>query len=101
MENSMMEIMEYLARGVRIQKNWEVTRIEMQGQDSILLTNSRGQSLKAQRVVVAVPLSVLKRGLRNIKMEFICPERITFLPPLPKKKQEAIKTISRFHRICS
>lgn len=66
----------HLAEGMTIRRGTEVTRIADDG-DGVRLDTSRGV-VTADRVIVTVPLGVLKAGT------------ITFDPPLPAAKRAAI-----------
>lgn len=50
--------------------------------ENAIITSASGKTMEASRVVVTVPLQVLKD------------EDIEFVPPLPQKKRDAIKTIA-------
>lgn len=58
----------------------KVVKVDYSG-PKVAVTLSNGAQLTCDQVIVAVPLSVLKKDV------------IEFSPPLPEKKQEAIKTL--------
>ena len=71
------QIVDTLADGVVIRLRQAVTEIDHAG-TSIVLTTAAGATFEATRVIVAVPLGVLKKGL------------MSFLPSLPLRKRSAI-----------
>lgn len=73
-------VTEYLARGIDIRLSKVVTSIDYSG-DVTTITTIEGEQFTAGRVMVTVPLGVLKKG--NIK----------FIPELPTEKLEAIQAL--------
>jgi polyamine oxidase len=73
------ELAQHLARGLDIRRGTEVTRIAHDG-EGVHVDTSQGP-VAADRVIVTVPLGVLKAGT------------ITFDPPLPKTKRQAIERL--------
>ena len=73
------QLSQYLAKGLDIRQGTEVKRIAHGGQQ-VQLETSQG-TITADRVIVTVPLGVLKAGT------------ITFDPPLPEAKRDAIKRL--------
>ncbi len=63
-----------------IQLNWPVKEVDYQ-KDKILLKNDHGDTLHADKVLLTVPLGVLKAG------------QICFTPELPANKQSAIQNL--------
>jgi len=80
-DNGMIEIPKFFAKDLDIRLKWPVKSIDYREKGNIVVTNEAGQSLSAYKVVVAVPLAILKLGL------------IDFRPPLPPAKQHAIKVM--------
>eukprot|EP01116_Phalansterium_solitarium_P006231 TRINITY_DN18539_c0_g1_i1.p1 TRINITY_DN18539_c0_g1~~TRINITY_DN18539_c0_g1_i1.p1 ORF type:complete len:535 (+),score=185.93 TRINITY_DN18539_c0_g1_i1:35-1639(+) len=81
LDGGLAQVPEYLARGLRIRTSWPVKRIA-HGRGPITLVSEAGQQLEASRVVVTVPLPVLKAG------------RIEFDPPLPQEKIKATQALA-------
>jgi len=81
MENSMGEVTNFLAKGVDVRLKWPVKSINYENPSRVTLTSKSGQVLHASKVVVSVPLNILKEG------------SIEFRPPLPPKKKEAIQSL--------
>ncbi|EHB49764.1 Polyamine oxidase [Mycolicibacterium rhodesiae JS60] len=73
------QLSQYLAKGLDIRQRTEVTRIA-HGGAQVRLDTSAGP-ITADRVIVTVPLGVLKAGA------------ITFDPPLPEAKRNAIERL--------
>jgi polyamine oxidase len=71
-----VELVQHQADGLTIRLGTEVTRVT-HGDAGVRLETSKG-AVDADRVIVTVPLGVLKAGT------------IAFDPPLPEKKQQAI-----------
>ena len=71
------QIVDVLASGVEIRRGQAVTEID-HSRSAIVVTTAGGASLKAARVVVTVPLGVLKDDF------------ISFRPSLPSRKRSAI-----------
>ncbi|MGB3484065.1 MAG: FAD-dependent oxidoreductase [Mycobacterium sp.] len=74
-----LQLARHLARGLTIQRNTEVTRISYGGHQ-VQLETSQGP-VSADRVIVTVPLGVLKANT------------VTFDPPLPDSKREAVERL--------
>lgn len=70
------QLSQHLANGLDVKQSTEVTRIS-HGGEQVRLETSQG-TITADRVIVTVPLGVLKAGT------------ITFDPPLPEAKRHAI-----------
>lgn len=75
--NGYDKVTDYLAKGLDIRLNTRVNRIDYSGKTITIEINNG--SYQAEKVVVTVPLGVLKRGV------------IDFKPQLPAKTQKAIK----------
>ena len=73
------QLSQHLANGLDIRQNAAVTRID-HGGNEVRLDTAQG-AVTADRVIVTVPLGVLKAGA------------ITFDPPLPDTKRKAIKRL--------
>ncbi|MEN9933597.1 MAG: hypothetical protein RLZZ387_176 [Chloroflexota bacterium] len=73
------QVPSHLAAGLDVRLGHAVSRIAY-GPRGVEVTTSRG-TLRAERAVVTLPLGVLKRGA------------VTFDPPLPARKQEAIRRL--------
>ena len=74
------QIIDVLAAGLDIRLGHAVAEIDHTGAEVAVVTES-GPSLAADRVIVTVPLGVLKEG------------RISFVPSLPPDKQSAIDAL--------
>ena len=74
------QVTDVLAEGLDIRLDHAVERIDYSG-DEVELTTGSGQAFEADRVIVTVPLGILKSGL------------ISFEPPLPVSKQESIDAL--------
>jgi monoamine oxidase len=81
-------IVEALAKGKDIKLSSRVSRIDYSG-SGVIVTLDSGISYKAKKVIVTVPLGVLKA------------KKILFTPELPLSKQQAINTLamSSFNKI--
>ena len=77
--NGYVQLVRHLARGLQIRPDTVVTGIDHRG-GTVDLATTRG-AVSADRVIVTVPLGVLKAGA------------ITFDPPLPEAKQQAIRRL--------
>jgi polyamine oxidase len=73
------QIVDHLARDLTIRLDAEVTRIAHGG--ATVTVDTAGEVFEADRVIVTVPLGVLKAGT------------IEFDPPLPDAKQQAIRRL--------
>lgn len=73
------QLTQHLAKGLDIRQRTEVTRIA-HGGEKIQLDTSQG-TITADRVIVTIPLGVLKAGT------------VTFDPPLPEAKRNAIERL--------
>ena len=71
------QIVEMLARGLAIRRGQAVTEIDHSG-SAIVVTTAAGETFEAARVIVTVPLGVLKNDF------------ISFRPSLPARKRSAI-----------
>ncbi|XP_068737832.1 lysine-specific histone demethylase 2-like isoform X5 [Montipora capricornis] len=69
-----------LAQNLDIRLQFEVKEIDYSG-DKVVITSSDGRVLSADKVIVTVPLFVLKSG------------RLKFIPDLPERKQMAIQNL--------
>jgi len=77
--NGYGQLVAYLSRGLQIRPDTVVTRIDHRGA-TVTLTTTQGM-VTADRVIVTVPLGVLKTGA------------IAFDPPLPEAKSQAIRRL--------
>jgi lysine-specific histone demethylase 1B len=75
---SFYDLVKYLKAPLDIRTNWQVKSIETGSDGVVTLTNAKGQSVTAKRVIVAVPLPILQDG------------DIKFTPALPKEKTDAL-----------
>jgi monoamine oxidase len=73
-------VFEPLARGLDIRFNQSVIRV-VHSQDGVSATTSQGLEICAKKIILTVPLGILKKG------------SIVFEPPLPEEKDAAIKRI--------
>lgn len=73
-------LVRHYAKGLNIKLNWQAKKIDYK-KTPIKITNQKGQQLYADRVIVTVPLTVLKDG------------DIQFIPSLPSEKKVAIQKI--------
>jgi monoamine oxidase len=74
------EIIDGLAEGLKVNLNQKVELVEYDADKGVRVTTNRGV-FEADYALVTVPLGVLKRG------------SISFDPPLPEEKQQAIKRL--------
>ncbi|KAM9995569.1 hypothetical protein ACTFIY_001767 [Dictyostelium cf. discoideum] len=75
-------MLDHFSKSLDINLNWRVKHIDTTKDEKLIkVTSYNGQVVQAQRVVVTVPLQILKDG------------DITFTPELPERKKIAIKTI--------
>ncbi|EGG23218.1 putative amino oxidase [Cavenderia fasciculata] len=80
LQGSSKVLVEWLSNGLDIHTNSKVVMIDSSNQDSLTRVElQNGETILAKKVIVTVPLAILKRG--DIKFE----------PSLPKEKQEAIR----------
>jgi len=77
--NGYGQLVAHLSRGLQIRPDTVVTRIDHRGA-TVTLTTTQGM-VTADRVIVTVPLGVLKTGA------------IAFDPPLPEAKSQAIRRL--------
>eukprot|EP01133_Synstelium_polycarpum_P012041 gene12041-14084_t len=80
LQGSSKVMVDWMANGAEIRKGWQAKTVEY-GDTVCRVTSTKGDLVSAKRVVVAVPLRILKDG------------DIQFTPALPADKQEAIKVI--------
>lgn len=80
LQNGFGVLLKNLAQGLDITFNCEVEEINYSG-EKVILTSSEGREFTADKVIVTVPLSLLKS------------ERIRFNPDLPEKKKAAISSL--------
>ena len=73
------EITKHLSDGLKIETSQEVQEIHWQ--ETPIRVVTKKQEFTADRVIVTLPLGVLKAG------------SVRFVPPLPEKKQKAIATL--------
>lgn len=86
MKNSHTQVVEHYIKRcdrVEIKLNWQAKDIDY-GADTVIVTNHNGDKLKAQAVIVCVPLTVLKD------------QDINFKPRLPHDKQSAIEKLQMY-----
>ena len=74
------QIVDAVASGADVRLEHAVAGIDHSG-DGVVVNVDSGSSFEADRVVVTVPLGVLKSG------------RISFVPPLPAQKQDSIDAL--------
>ena len=77
---SFADLVKYLKAPLDIKTNWQVKQIDTSAgpNGDIKLTNQKGEQITAKRVIVTVPLPILKDG------------DIKFSPALPKEKTDAL-----------
>jgi len=80
LDNGMMGVMKFISRGLDIKTDFAVKSIDYSGK-KVEISNTKGETIQADRVVVSVSLGVLKSGT------------IEFKPALPAAKVEAIKLV--------
>ncbi|MEI7864985.1 MAG: FAD-dependent oxidoreductase [Chthoniobacterales bacterium] len=73
-------IFEPLARGLDIRFGQSVIRV-VHNHDGVSATTSQGLEIRAKKIILTVPLGILKKG------------SIVFEPPLPEEKDAAIRRI--------
>ena len=82
LDRSLQALIQHIARPVlnQIRLSWPVSGVSqpLQADAPVLVHGPRGEQLACRRLIVAVPLPVLQR------------RQLTFSPPLPQRKQEAI-----------
>ena len=82
LDRSLQALIEHIAAPVRdrILTSWPVSSVEQSAHldGPLIVQGPGGQQLACRRVIVTVPLPVLQRG------------QLTFSPPLPQRKQEAL-----------
>ena len=71
-------IVEYLAKGIDVRLKTQVTEIDYSDETSVVVTTAGGGSFSADKVIVTLPIGVLKADV------------VKFNPPLPDTNQEAI-----------
>jgi len=77
-------VVQKLAENLDIRLEWVVKSINYETPDEIKITNQKGETVVCQRVVVAVPITILQDN------------DIQFIPSLPKYKTEAINNIKMY-----
>ena len=78
----LQDAMDALAVGADVRHGWAVARVRWAaGGGGVEVSDARGRTLRAARLVVSVPLPVLQRG------------GIAFEPPLPAVQREAIAAL--------
>ncbi|MEW5316230.1 MAG: hypothetical protein WDW38_007611 [Sanguina aurantia] len=80
MDHSMGFVVDRLSAGLDIKTNWPLEHISYSAEGA-LLTCVDGRRLRAGKVVIAVPLNVMRDGLIN------------FIPSLPQPKLDAIQRV--------
>jgi len=86
-EGGLSRIIASLQDGIHVWRDWPVTRVEWKdtalqpGVGAARIFNKSGEMVEAKRVVVAVPVTVLQE------------DDISFFPPLPWRKRDAIRRI--------
>lgn len=71
----------YLARGVDIKLNSEVTSVDYSSPSAVNVKTKDGQTYTAKNVIVTLPIGVLKAN------------KVTFNPPLPQSKTDAVDNL--------
>eukprot|EP00743_Colponemidia_sp_Colp-15_P004571 GILK01004928.1.p1 GENE.GILK01004928.1~~GILK01004928.1.p1 ORF type:complete len:483 (-),score=76.30 GILK01004928.1:155-1603(-) len=71
-------VVDWCSAGLNIKTSWPVSAIDYSSPSSVTLRNTRGESIQASSVIVAVPLTILKDG------------DVKFSPALPPSKVSAI-----------
>lgn len=77
-KNSFYELVQYLKQDLNIKTNWQAKSITSTSMGHQLVENQKGEILRTKKVVVSVPLTILKDG------------DIRFDPKLPEEKIEAL-----------
>lgn len=77
---SFYDLVQYLKKPLDIKINWQVKNIDYSaGQNGeVVLKNQKGETVRAKRVIVTVPLPILKD------------HDIKFVPEMPKEKSDAL-----------
>lgn len=83
------KLISHLSKDLEIRVKWIVRKIDYSGTLCRVVRDS-GEPIYARKVVVTVPLPILKEGFQTFSL---ISDFITFVPSLPKMKQEAIKAI--------
>ncbi len=74
------KLMEHMAKGLKIELNSPVTKIEWNKKGVKVFVEGQKKALSADRVVITVPLPLLKKG-------------VLFKPALPREKLKAIDSL--------
>eukprot|EP00112_Aurelia_sp_Birch-Aquarium-sp1_P011993 Seg2517.4 transcript_id=Seg2517.4/GoldUCD/mRNA.D3Y31 product="Lysine-specific histone demethylase 1B" protein_id=Seg2517.4/GoldUCD/D3Y31 len=77
-------LIERLSRGLDMKLNCQVTEIDYSG-DKVQITNQNGEKQSADKVIVSVPLAILKKDV------------IKFKPSLPESKTSAVNSLGAGH----
>ncbi|KAL3891472.1 hypothetical protein ACJMK2_003734 [Sinanodonta woodiana] len=85
MKDGYTQLLDKMADGVHFVTNMEVTSIDYSTDDHILVRCLSGSEMKASRVLVTVPLALLKKKC------------ISFTPKLPPWKEETISKLGTGH----
>lgn len=81
-------LVDYLKKPLETKINWIVKSIDSSQKDQIVLKNQLGETVSTKKVIVTVPLTVLKDG------------DIQFSPPLPISKQGALRRMGMDSGAC-
>ena len=80
-KNTFSEIIQDLAEGLNIKNSWAVSQIDYQNAHKIIVKNSQGEQIIANKVIISVPISILQR------------EDIHFTPRLNNEKIRSINSV--------
>mmetsp|Transcript_16926 Transcript_16926/g.36620 ORF Transcript_16926/g.36620 Transcript_16926/m.36620 type:complete len:442 (+) Transcript_16926:98-1423(+) len=79
-DRSMGKLVEYLVKELTVRTSCPVERVQY-GQEGVVLHCSEGRTVRCRRAILTVPLRLMQDAV------------ITFSPPLPPAKQDAIRRI--------
>lgn len=80
LDRPMSSVVDFIAKGLQVHLDWAVQRVQY-GTHGVKLHSSDGLIVTADYAILAVPVTILQHGV------------ITFNPPLPKAKLDAIQSI--------
>jgi len=87
LDRSLRHVAEALARGLDVRLNWQVEEVDHSeggGRAGVTVRGAGGDTVEAQRCIVAAPVTALKPAT---------PCSIRFRPALPQFKQRAVDTV--------
>jgi len=86
LDDSLKTVIDHMSQGLQIRLEWPVKHIDY-SKDQVVLTNDRGEQILVSKVVVAIPLAMLKK------------ETIHFEPPIPSMRREFIQNSNMFSAV--